>query len=189
MAALELIRRNGVDALIMRDLAEVLGVSPMAAYYYVESKDDLIRLVANHVWSKVEIPSADAGPWYDRLRAGVIAERETVKQYRGLYDAALYLDVEQKRRVEDETLDVFLDAGYPPSTALPAFRYLMSSVSGSSSIEVGMRDRQRRRPPSHKSKATTIELDPESSPMLDADDYFRFGLDTLIAGLRVQLDA
>jgi AcrR family transcriptional regulator len=186
-AALKIIRRKGAAALTMRDLADVLGVSPMAAYYYVEGKDDLLRLVGNHVWAEVEVPPAGAEPWYERLRAAVIAEREAVNQYRGLYDAVLYLDVEQKRRVEDAELDIFLDAGFDPAKALPAFRYLMSWVAGHSSLEVGMRDRQRRRPPSHFSKATHIQFDPQSSPKLEVDDYFRFGLDTMIAGLRAQL--
>ena len=186
-AALKIIRRKSVAALTMRDLAEVLGVSPMAAYYYVDGKDDLIRLVGDHVWAEVSVPPPESGPWYSRLRSVVIAEREAVKQYRGLYGAALYLDVEQKRRVEDATLDVFIDSGFEPAAALPAFRSLMSWVAGYSSIEAGMRDRQRRRPPSHFSKATSIQLDPELSPKLETDDYFSFGLDTMIAGLRAQL--
>ena len=183
-AALKIIRRKGVAALTMRDLAEVLGVSPMAAYYYVEGKDDLIRLVGDAVWGSVTVPPAESGPWYERLRASVIAEREAIKQYRGLYDAVLYLDVEHKRALEDAQLDVLLDAGYPPPSALLAFRLLMSWVAGYSSIETSMRDPKVQRPPSHWSKAKRLSLDGD----MHADEYFVFGLDAVIAGMRASLD-
>jgi len=187
-AALKIIRRKNASALTMRDLADVLGVSPMAAYYYVESKDDLLRLVGNHVWGSVVVPPREAGPWHERLRALMIAERDAVKQYRGLYDAVLYLDVEQKRRVEDAELDVLLDAGFTPVKAVPAFRMLMSWVSGYSAIELGMREGRQRRPPAHWAKATMLALDPTVMPKLEADDYFEFGLATVIEGLRATLD-
>lgn len=188
-AALEIIRKKGVAALTMRDLAEVLGVSPMAAYYYVESKDDLIRLVGNHVWAAVAVPAAESGPWYDRLRAAVVAEREAIKQYRGLYDAVLYLDVEQKRALEDAEFELLLDAGYPPAKAVPAFRFLMSWVAGYFSIETSMRDPKVRRPRSHWSRAHQLALDHDQMPPLHTDDYFLFGLGAVIAGLREQLDS
>ena len=188
-AALKLIRRKGVAALTMRDLAEVLGVSPMAAYYYVDGKDDLIRLVGNHVWGTVKVPPPEAGPWYQRLRDTLIAERDAIKHYRGLYEAVLYLDVEQKRKLEDAEFDVLLDAGFPPAVAVPTFRFLMSWVAGYSSIELGMREPQRRRPPSHWSKAHLLTLDRDQMPEMGADDYFRFGLDTVIAGMRATVDS
>ena len=183
-AALKIIRRKGVAALTMRDLADVLGVSPMAAYYYVDGKDDLIRLVGDHVWATVSVPPPESGPWYERLRASVIAERDAIKQYRGLYEAVLYLDVEHKRALEDAQLDVLLDAGYPPPRALLAFRLLMSWVAGYSSIEMSMRDPRIQRPPSHWGKAKRLSLDGD----MHADDYFMFGLDAVIAGLRTTLD-
>ncbi len=68
-ATLALIRRNGADALTMRQLADELGVSAMASYYYVESKDALLRRVGDYVYASVEVPSKGSGIWYERLRA------------------------------------------------------------------------------------------------------------------------
>jgi AcrR family transcriptional regulator len=188
-AALGIIRRKGVAALTMRDLADVLGVSPMAAYHYVDGKDDLIRLVGNHVWGSVAVAPPGAGPWYERLRSVLIAERDATKHYRGLYEAVLYLDVEQKRKLEDAELDLLLEAGYPPALALPAYRVLMSWVSGYASIESAMRDPKRRRPAAHWGKAQRLSLDRDQTPEIPADDYFRFGVDAVIVGLRASLDA
>jgi hypothetical protein len=160
----------------------------MAAYYYVDGKNDLIRLVGNHVWSTVAVPPPDSGSWGERLRESFLAERNAIKQYRGLYDAVLHLDVEHKRELEDAQLDVLLDAGYPPVDAVRGFRLLMSWVVGFSSIETSMRDPRSQRSPSYSTKARRLTLDRDQMPALHADDYFEFGLDAVIAGLRVTLD-
>ena len=66
-ATLALIRRNGAAALTMRQLADELGVSTMAAYYYVESKDALLRRVGDYVYASVEVPSVKSRTWYEQL--------------------------------------------------------------------------------------------------------------------------
>jgi len=186
-AALRIIRRKGVARLTMRDLAVALAVSPMAAYYYVDSKDDLLRLAANHVWASVTVPPPESGPWHERLRAVLIAERQAIEPYQGLYEAVTYLDVERKQALEDAMLDLMLDAGYPPVRAVPAFRTLMSWVQGFSFIESALRDPKRRRP-SGWGKAQRLTYDREQMPEMHAEEYFVFGLSTMIAGLRTVLD-
>jgi TetR/AcrR family transcriptional regulator, tetracycline repressor protein len=48
-AGLDLLDREGVDAVTMRALAQSLQVTPMALYNHVSSKDDLLRAIAAHV--------------------------------------------------------------------------------------------------------------------------------------------
>jgi AcrR family transcriptional regulator len=187
-AALGIIRRKGVAGLTMRDLADTLGVSPMAAYYHVNNKDDLLRLVGNHVWGSLEVPPPGAGPWYERLRTAMTAERHAVEPYRGLYEAVTYLDVDHKRALEDAVLDLMLDAGFPPDRAVLAFRALMSWVTGYFSLESAFRDPKRRRPPSRWGKARRLAHDREQVPEMQAKEYFVFGLDSIIAGLRTTLE-
>jgi AcrR family transcriptional regulator len=185
--ALRIIRREGTAGLTMRDLADELGVSAMAAYYYVHSKDELLRLVGNHVWGSVKVPPPNTGPWYERLRTVLIAERNATAPYRGLAEAITFLDVEQKVALEDAILDLMLDTGYPPARAVPAFRTLMSWVQGFSFIESSLRDSKRRRPNSW-GKAQQLTYDREQMPEMHADEYFVFGLDAVIKGLRAELD-
>jgi AcrR family transcriptional regulator len=184
---LGIIKGKGAARLTMRDLADALGVSPMAAYYYVDSKDDLLRLVGNHVWGSIKVPSMESGPWHERLRAVVLAERQETKPYPGLTEAVMFLDVENKKSVEDAILDLLLDAGYPAARAVPAFRTLMSWVQGFAFIESALRDPKRRRP-SGWGKAQQLTYDRDQMPEMRPDDYFVFGLDALIAGLRTTLD-
>ena len=47
-AALGLIRTQGLAGLTMRAVASELGVTPMAVYYYIADKDELVRLVLAH---------------------------------------------------------------------------------------------------------------------------------------------
>jgi TetR/AcrR family tetracycline transcriptional repressor len=188
-AALAIITRKGAAALTMRDLAADLGVSPMAAYHYVENKDDLLRRVGNHIWGSIEVPAPEAGSWHVRLRGALLAERAALEPYPDL-DAALHsLDVEHKRAFEDAELDLLLDAGFPPERAVPAFRTLMSWVVGHRYIESALRDPNTRRPPGKRGKAQVLALDRDVMPEMHAEDYFTFGLDSVIAGLRVELDA
>lgn len=185
--ALRMIRYKGAAGLSMRDLAKELDVSAMAAYYYVSSKDELLRLVANHVWGSVKIPASDAGPWHERLRTVLLSERQATAPYRGLYEAVMSLDVEHKRALEDTVLDLLLDAGYPTEKAVPAFRVLMSWVNGFSDVESALRDPERRRP-SGWGKAQRLAQDRGQMPEMSAEEYFTFGLDVVIAGLRTKLD-
>jgi TetR/AcrR family transcriptional regulator, tetracycline repressor protein len=53
-AGLELIDREGPDAMTMRRLAASLGVTPMALYNHVSSKKDLLQAVAEHVLGQTE---------------------------------------------------------------------------------------------------------------------------------------
>jgi AcrR family transcriptional regulator len=186
IGALRVIRRKGTAGLTMRDLADELGVSAMAAYYYVHSKDDLLRLVGNHVWGTIKVPPPETGPWYERLRTVLMAERNATTLYRGLSEAITYLGVEQKVALEDAILDLMLDAGYPPARAVPAFRTLMSWVQGFSLIEAALRDPKRRRPT--WGKANRLTYDREQMPEMHSDEYFAFGLDAVIQGLRAELD-
>ncbi|WP_255649195.1 TetR/AcrR family transcriptional regulator [Frankia sp. ArI3] len=66
-AALRVGTHRGFEALTMRALAEELGVSAMAAYHHVASKDALVDLVIDAVLAGVEIPPPDLGDWDVRL--------------------------------------------------------------------------------------------------------------------------
>lgn len=186
-AALAIIARKGADGLTMRDLASDLGVSPMAAYHYVESKDDLLRRVGDHIWGALEVPPPEAGSWPVRLRTAVLAERDALALYPGLDLALMYLDVERRREFEDASLDLLLDAGVAPAKAVMAFRTLMSWVVGHRLIDTILRDPQRRRPPARRGKAARISIDRGQVPEMRADDYFAFGLDVVIDGLQEML--
>ena len=187
-ATLEVMRREGATDFTMRDLGNELGTSAMAPYHHVKNKDDLLRRAADHIWGTISIPPPDAGPWHVRLRTAVLAEFEALQPYPGLDAAVMFLHVPNKRAFEDAELDLLLESGVGPARAVPAFRMLMSWVAGHRFIESALRDPERRRPPDQKGKAQRMSEDRDLVPDATGESYFAFGLDTFIAGLRVQFE-
>jgi AcrR family transcriptional regulator len=62
-AAVSLADDQGLDAVSLRRVAARLGVTPMALYRYVESKDDLLDAMADRLYESLLLPSADAHWW------------------------------------------------------------------------------------------------------------------------------
>jgi AcrR family transcriptional regulator len=54
--ALNLADEEGIEALSMRKLAEVLGVKAMSLYNHVANKDDLLDGIVDRVISEIEVP-------------------------------------------------------------------------------------------------------------------------------------
>src|SRR3954454_15878579 len=62
-AALELIDREGLEALSMRKLGAELGVEGMALYRHVAGKQALLAGVVELLLEKLEVPAAGAKTW------------------------------------------------------------------------------------------------------------------------------
>jgi AcrR family transcriptional regulator len=71
---------DGLDALTMRTLAEMLGVAPMALYRHVASKDDLIDAMVDLVFMEIGVP-AGGGDWRTSMRRRAIAVREALARH------------------------------------------------------------------------------------------------------------
>jgi TetR/AcrR family tetracycline transcriptional repressor len=67
-AALDLVDREGADALTMRRLGRELGVEAMSLYGYVESKEDLVEGVVELIFGEMPLVVAGPEPWQERIR-------------------------------------------------------------------------------------------------------------------------
>lgn len=71
-AAIEIADTQGWDALLMRNVAERLGVGTMSLYTHVPGKTDLIELMVDtaygELYESVESPFQQPGDWRDALR-------------------------------------------------------------------------------------------------------------------------
>jgi len=80
-AALEIIDREGLDALTMRTVAHALGTGPASLYAYVGSKEELIELVVERVIGEVRIgQEPDPARWAEQLK-------ETARELRRVFAA------------------------------------------------------------------------------------------------------
>ena len=184
-AALALARRVGIRSLTMRGLAEELGVTPMAAYYYVSSKQALMDLVANAVLDRAHMPGPEAGSWEDRMWAFLSQNMRELAKYPGLGE---YLETSRsmpagKRHVE-ELLGLLREAGFDDASARQAFSAIYAYMYGRVLLQSMLHDSRsgtRRRSTSGKG-STGVRLGD-----LASEEDAEFGFRALTAGIRSML--
>ncbi|WP_028478270.1 TetR/AcrR family transcriptional regulator C-terminal domain-containing protein [Nocardia sp. CNY236] len=66
-AAIEIADGKGIDALTMRAVATALGMTPMATYTYVPGKAELIDLMLDTVYARMDRADLTGLPWRDRV--------------------------------------------------------------------------------------------------------------------------
>ncbi len=74
-AAIALADDAGLDAVSLRRVAHRLGVTPMALYRHVASKDDLLDAIADRLYGELDLP-APGEPWWDALAGLARSTRE-----------------------------------------------------------------------------------------------------------------
>jgi TetR/AcrR family transcriptional regulator, tetracycline repressor protein len=82
--ALRIAGEQGLAALNMRRLGAALKVDPMAVYYHVPSKEALLHLLVDKVFSRMDL-NIDAGaPWRARVESWARAYRELIRSHPSL---------------------------------------------------------------------------------------------------------
>jgi len=79
-AAVDLADAGGVDALSMRNLAQRLGVVPMALYKHVANKDELLDGIVDTVVASIA-PVADGGDWKTAVRTRILGARQALLRH------------------------------------------------------------------------------------------------------------
>ena len=87
-AALEIIDRDGLEALTMRTLADALGVAPMATYRHYANKGELLDALLNAVAYGLLVPESH-GDWRSTALALARSVRENLLQHPGLVSAVI----------------------------------------------------------------------------------------------------
>jgi AcrR family transcriptional regulator len=187
VAAAAVARRQGFESVSMRGLAREFGVTAMAIHYHVPTREALLQLVAEHVLSSIE-PAPDDGPWDERLRRVHENVGRVVGEYPGL---ATYLvghrAVPSAVRFTDMSTAILLDAGFDERTVVLAQATTVSYWMGFLQLRPQFEGRRRHEPgkvaggsPGHPHLDQVAAARRE----LAADEYPRFAIDTIIAGLR-----
>jgi TetR/AcrR family tetracycline transcriptional repressor len=180
-AALEIIRGEGLEALSMRRLSRELGRSAMAPYWYVADKQQLLDLVAREVLSEVSLPSAESGSWEDRLRAVVEAIDARLRQHPGIAEILFARMQSTDRRLIHGIMAILLDAGFSDTDVVLGYAMIHTYLFGR--YQVVMRADWEEPEEMDETLARLLPL----IPGLGGRDFFSFGVDTIIDGLRVRL--
>lgn len=177
-AALEVAKRVGFDRLTMRALANELGVTPMAAYYYVASKDQLLELVADAVASDSKPPPPDLS-WDQELKLNAFDLFERLTAYPGL--GAFLLErplTPEVRKNYQANRELFRRAGLHEREAELAHATYHTFMFGLIGMEYQFRPAKRQKPGVREDDAIIAHT--------STHDFIEFGLDILIDGIRAR---
>jgi AcrR family transcriptional regulator len=161
--ALRLADRDGLERASLRRVADELGVTPMALYRHVASKEDLLDGMADLLYAELEEPGA-AGDWWEDLATLARATRRSLRKHPGavsLFSRPIAGPYGQ--RLVDRLLGALRRGGFYEPEALELHEQLTQMVFGLILPELGRR----------RSRAR--------------DAAFERGLELLHAGLLVRL--
>jgi AcrR family transcriptional regulator len=122
---------DGLEALSMRTLAEMLEVAPMALYRHVANKDDLIDAMVDVVFSEIGVP-AGGGDWKTAMRRRAIAVRDVLARHRwaiGLMESRRNPGPANLRH-HDAVIGRLRAAGFEVAMAAHAYSLLDSYIYG-----------------------------------------------------------
>lgn len=183
-AALTVIKAEGLEALSMRRLSRELGRSAMAAYWHVNDKQELLELVGRKLLSGVDIPSPDSGPWTERIRSVLTGIDERLHDHPGVAAVLLERMTDGDTRLMTGIIHILVDAGFEGPRVFLSYAMIHTYLFGRYQVQVqGVPDQTM----PEDVDDTLRDLLPHLWK-LRGRDYFAYGIDTLIAGLQIQLD-
>jgi TetR/AcrR family transcriptional regulator, tetracycline repressor protein len=187
-AALTVIRTEGLDALSMRRLSRELDRSAMAAYWYVEDKQQLLNLVAKKMLAEVPLPDAESGTWDERLRKVVAAIDAKLREHPGIAEILLQRMLSTDRRLMNGIFEILVSAGFEGSEIFLSYAMIHTYLFGRYQVVLHADELpdQEHRPDNLED--TVARLLPHLQ-RLRGRDFFSYGVDTIIAGLQARLDA
>ncbi|WP_431965247.1 mycofactocin system transcriptional regulator MftR2 [Nocardia sp. bgisy134] len=181
-AALRVVRADGVEKLSMRRLSRELGVSPMAPYYYVADKRELLDLVASAALAGVRKPPPESGPWQQRLRDLIDQIDEKLRKHPGLGDVLIEQMLGKQLDLIAAIMEILFEAGFSDRNVLAAYATIHTYLFGRS--RVNPRDRA---PLSEVTLPESVERATKYIADLRGKYAYDFGMEVLIAGLEAQL--
>ena len=187
---------SGLEALTMRQLAEMLGVAPMALYRHVANKDDLIDAMIDVVFSEIGLPSGGAD-WKTAMRRRAIALQEVLARHRwavGLMESRRRPGPANLRH-HDSVIGKLRAAGFDIVMAAHAYSLLDSYIYGFALTKMSLpfdttaeaagvaQAMLEPFPVHHYPNLVEILTEHVMKPGYEYGDEFEYGLDLILDGL------
>jgi AcrR family transcriptional regulator len=178
-AAIELVDREGADALTMRALAGALGVEAMSLYRHVASKQALLEGIADQLYAQIE-PRGVSTDWAAAVRGYASSVRGLARAHPHAFALVAPRGPGALQPVED-LLASLRAGGFTPARAIAAYRlvaaytrgYALAEIGGFALEEAAISERF----PAVRGLARQLTAEP-------GQGSFRAGLETIITGLR-----
>jgi AcrR family transcriptional regulator len=188
-AAIDIVDREGVDALTIRRVAEACGLSPMGLYRHVRDKDDLLDRVVDAVVGPGLRDLRATGPW-DQQVAGLFRYlRQLLLGHPGVATLCVLrpTPVAGVARFYARMLAALGEGGFTGADAVHAFDTLLMFTFGSVLWEIPRTTDTRERLVAvaiGDEEATQIIERANELSQRDPAEYFEAGLNTILDGLR-----
>ena len=187
-AAIDIVDRDGLDALTIRRVANACGLSPMGVYRHVRDKDDLLDRIVDAVVGSSLDDIEPAGGWDEQILHLFRHARALFLKHPGVAVLCVLrpTPVLGVARFYDRVLTVLADGGLEPGPAVHAFDTLLMFMFGSVLWEIP-------RTPNIRQRLVTVALDDDTTSHIvrsatelsqrDPGDYYEVGLRTILNGL------
>jgi TetR/AcrR family tetracycline transcriptional repressor len=200
--ALTVMDTEGADAITIRRIAQEFAVTPMALYWHVANKDELLAAMGDALLAGVRPPPA-TGPWHVQLRGVVDALITELSRHPAAAELALprMLMTEPGLRLAEFTLTLLQRAGFTRDQAADLARMgaqtammLVTQLPGSESqAAMAERDALQAQKRAHL-ESLPADVYPHvrdaAEVLTDCDDesaYYGFGVDLYIEGAQALL--
>lgn len=192
-AAIDIVDKEGVDALSMRRLGSELGVEAMSLYNHVPNKAAVLDGIVETVISDIELPE-DISDWKECTRHVSRSYRKVAVAHPNvvpLISMRPFNTIASLRPVEI-AFEILKQAGFDPKSAVHAFRTIAGFTTGYSLAESGSFFGE----VSDEAHLSPDDLPEEEFPRLAEvapylasghDEEFEFALDVIITGLEAKL--
>ena len=191
--ALDLLDRDGIDALSMRRLADELGVGTMTLYGYFRSKTELLDAVVDA--SVTEVGLSASGTWRERAMSLARGTRAYLERHPAIVQIRLRHTMTQPRgfQITEQVVGALVDAGLQRDEAARAFRLIFTYVFGYVAFSPNPAADQARA----DVRTSMAALPPDEYPLLTSmideaaaaaagDEQFDFGLDLILDGVEAR---
>jgi AcrR family transcriptional regulator len=163
--ALELVDREGLDALSMRRLGAELGVDPMTAYRHLPNKDALLDGAMEAVITQIDLDVDRSAPWQDQLRQLIRSDLDALLAHPNMLPllARRPLNTPASLMLLETALQIMTSAGVPLREAV-----LTTNAVGMLATSIALAASESRANPRAPQQAREpIEaLDPASFPRI-----------------------
>ncbi|SEE95263.1 regulatory protein, tetR family [Arthrobacter alpinus] len=192
-AALKLVSHDGYKGLTMAALARSLNVAPSALYNHVQSKQDVLLLVEDHLMGRVDVSAFALEPWETAVSTWARSYRDVFASHLPLIPVIALLPVTNAPATVTmyEAVTVgFLAAGWPPESVIDAVVALESFIYGSAydvNAPANIFDAGELAPQAPNFSSAVERRGARAATRNDADAAFEVGLKAIIAGLAATL--
>lgn len=192
-AALELLKRVGLDGLSTRSLAAELGVKSPALYWHFRNKQELLDAMADAMVSGAGMgPPQPGETWQEWLARRARAYRASLLAYRDSARIVTEAQALSPATIQslNEELQAMVDLGFDPVQALRTITAITNYVDGFVLQEQSSRQPEANSPITPESLAELFH-EGKTSPLLVAftqggspysEESFEYGLYALIEG-------